>query len=85
MGSKKDDWQAESGVACLRSECNFYHPPRVEAEGFHWEQIIKPPIMKKAKMMTSTAKIPVRIPVIVRNEKKMKEDLTQRLEGLALD
>ena len=76
---------AENGVQCMRSECTFYHPSIRKNQGFHWEQMMKPPLAKSSNMMTSTIKTPVRIPVIVRNQQKEKEDLSQTLKGLALD
>jgi hypothetical protein len=96
-GQRNGEWQtntkktskicryAESGFQCMRSECYFFHPARRNDQGFHWEQLIEPPIKTANNLMTSTAKIPVRIPVIVRNQKMMKKYLSQSLKGLALD
>ena len=81
----------------MRSECKFFHPsggnthpslgnvhPSVGNNlGFHWEDLMKPPppIMKTPNSMRST----VRVPVIVRNDRIIKEDLSNSMKGLALD
>ena len=83
---------AEQGEQCMRTVCNFYHPDvRNTNLGFHWDQYRKPPLEESQEMMTSTGKIPsmpVRIPVIVRNNllsRKEFPDLSQKLKGMSLD
>ena len=79
---------AEQGEQCMRTVCNFYHPAvRNTNLGFHWDQYRKPPLEESQEMMTSTGKIPsmpVRIPVIVRNNllsRKEFPELSQKLKG----
>ena len=76
---------AQNGELCMRSECNFYHPAMGNIQGFHLEQLMKPPILRGTSRMTSTANVPARIPVIVLNQKKLNKDLSQCLKGLAIN
>ena len=68
----------------MRSECKFYHPAIRNVQGFHWGHPMEPPIMKSPEILTSTKKIPIRIPVIVMNQTKMNKNLSQNLEDLVL-
>ena len=69
---------------------SFYHPAVRNNLGFHWAQQRKPPL-RDVEIMISTEKIPsvpVRIPVIVRNNlqsRKKFPELSQSLKGLSLD
>ena len=72
----------------MRTVCNFYHPAvRNTNLGFHWDQYRKPPLEE----IQETGKIPsmpVRIPVIVRNNllsRKEFPNLSQKLKGMSLD
>ena len=71
----------------MRSECKFFHPIRQPTmrnmEGFHWDQLIEPPI-EKTKAATATEKIPVRASVIVMNRKMTTKGLSQSLKDMTL-
>ena len=74
------------GESCTRTVCSFSHPTLDNSSVFHWGQPRQPPIPRQRE----TQQIPIRIPVIVRNNlnlnsKKEYPDLFQSLKGLALD
>ena len=75
-GQKTEVWQvyrnksakichyAEKGETCMRAICNFYHPLNpVTGLGFHWDQLREPPpTLETPRRMTSTQKVPERVP-----------------------
>ena len=79
---------SENGQTCMRAVCHYYHPiANIKMLVFHWDQLTKPPLRTMPEMMSSTQKIPPRVPVIVKNMMSKEEfpDLHQSLKGLALD
>ena len=68
---------SQQGLACMRSECKFYHPVMSNYQDFPWEHLKKPP-----KVLNTLEKM--RVPVIVKNRYQVNS-LSQSLRGLELD
>ena len=102
-GQGEDVWQqnmrkvarvcrfTQNGNTCMRSYCTFYHPISLNTSSFHWDHASKPPLKETDERMTSTKNIPIipiRIPVIVKNNLKSRKEfpeLSQSLKGMSLD
>ena len=82
-GQKVENWQKntrnvlkichynQQGLACMRSECSFYHPLVRNNQGFHWDQLKKPPLVTN--------------PTLMMKNKNPLNKLSQSLKGLELD
>ena len=74
---------AANGVTCPRKQCSFYHPLERNSQGFQREQQVEPPPLSIQGNMEKER--PVRVSVIVMNQKKNKTMLSQTLTSLNLN